>query len=120
MPDRRDFLVAGAATAAGFALSPFALSQEPAKAGRKKLAVVTTLWNYRSHAWHMAERFLHGYPIGGKWDRPNFEGVSPYVDQKPERGLSRARAERVGLCLYPFIPQRLRRGGRRRARYCRL
>ena len=30
---------------------------------RKKLAVVTTLWNYRSHAWHMAERFLYGYPL---------------------------------------------------------
>ena len=58
MPNRRDFLVAGAATAAGFAFAPFARSQDPAKAGRKKLAVVTTLWNYRSHAWHMAERFL--------------------------------------------------------------
>jgi hypothetical protein len=42
---------------------------------------VTTEWRERSHAWHMAERFLHGYPKEGKWHRPPFEVVSAYVDQ---------------------------------------
>src|SRR5260221_5471 len=97
MLDRRDFLVAGAATAAGFALSPSALSQEPAKAGRKKLAVVTTLWNYRSHAWHMAERFLGGYPIKGKWHHPPFDVISAYVDQRGKDDLSAKRAAESGF-----------------------
>ena len=62
MLTRRDFV---GSVAAGL----MATSQAPARAGaagdapRKKLAVVTTLWNYRSHAWHMAERFLAGYPV---------------------------------------------------------
>jgi len=44
----------------------FALRDEPAKTARKKLAIITTEWRDRSHAWHMGERFLVGYPIKGK------------------------------------------------------
>ena len=47
-----------------------------AEAAKKKLAVVTNVWTYKSHAWHMAERFLHGYPVEGKWHRPPVEVVS--------------------------------------------
>ena len=111
MPNRRDFLVAGAATAAGFAFSPFARGQEPAKAGRKKLAVVTTLWNYRSHAWHMAERFLGGYPLKGKWHRPPFDVISAYVDQRPEGDLSAKRAAESGFKVYGSVAEALCNGG---------
>src|SRR5262245_18295245 len=49
MFNRRTFL---GTTAAGlFAASNGIAQQTP----RKRLAVVTTVWNYRSHAWHMAE-----------------------------------------------------------------
>ena len=61
MLTRRDFL---GGLGAGFAmLSPAlgALADD-----RKRLAVVTTVWRYRSHAWHMAERFLVGYPRRGQ------------------------------------------------------
>ncbi|MDR3638849.1 MAG: hypothetical protein P4L84_33895 [Isosphaeraceae bacterium] len=78
---------------------------------RKKLAVVTTLWNYHSHAWHMAERFLAGYPIHGAWHRPDLEVVSAYVDQKPEGDLSRDRAREFGFTIYPTIAEALRCGG---------
>ncbi|MFN0021666.1 MAG: twin-arginine translocation signal domain-containing protein [Pirellulaceae bacterium] len=111
MLDRRDFLVAGAATAAGFAFAPLARGQEPAKEGRKKLAVVTTLWNYRSHAWHMAERFLGGYPLKGKWHRPPFDVVSAYVDQRPEGDLSAKRAAESGFKVYGSVAEALRNGG---------
>ena len=48
--------------------------QQPPEAGqRRRMAVLTTEWRYHSHAWHMAERFLHGYPNGGKWHRSPFE-----------------------------------------------
>ena len=115
MLDRRDFLVAGAATAAGFAFSPFALAQEPPKQGRKKIAVVTTLWNYRSHAWHMAERFLVGYPINGRWHQPPLEVVAAYVDQKPANDLSRERSVEFQFPIYPTIAEALRCGGNKLA-----
>jgi hypothetical protein len=108
MLSRRQFLeTAAAGLAAGKLLS----AAEPATAARKKLAVVTTVWTYRSHAWHMAERFLHGYPIGGKWHRPDFEVVAAYVDQKPAGDLSRSRAEEFGFRIYPTIAEALRCGG---------
>src|SRR5438067_10424155 len=78
-------------------------------------AVVTTVWTYRSHAWHMAERFLHGYPAGGAWHRPPLEVVSAYVDQKPEGDLSRDRAKEFGFTIHPTIAEALRSGGDRLA-----
>src|SRR4051794_12697067 len=111
MIDRRDFLCAGAAAAAGFALTPLARAADPAKGAKKRLAVVTTLWNYRSHAWHMAERFLGGYPIKGKWHHPPFEVVSAYVDQKPEGDLSAKRAVESGFKIYNTVAEALRNGG---------
>ena len=77
----------------------------------KRLAVVTTLWNYHSHAWHMAERFLHGYPREGKWHRPPFQVVSAYVDQQPRGDLSQQRAEEFGFKIYPTVAEALRCGG---------
>ena len=43
------------------------------------MAIVTTEWRDRSHAWHMGERFLAGYPLPGKWHRPPLDVVSAYV-----------------------------------------
>ena len=87
----------------------FASAQEPKS--KKRLAVVTTLWNYRSHAWHMAERFLHGYPREGKWHRPPLEVVCAYVDQRPEGDLSGKRSEEFGFTIYPTVAEALRCGG---------
>ncbi len=82
---------------------------------RKRLAVVTTQWRYHSHAWHMAERFLVGYPRGGHWHRPPLQVVSAYVDQHPEGDLAPQRAKEFGFSLYPTIAQTLRCGGDRLA-----
>jgi hypothetical protein len=108
MISRRHFL---GAAAVGLAGGRWLAAAEPQKPGRKKLAVVTTVWTYHSHAWHMAERFLHGYPIGGKWHHPEFEVVAAYVDQKPEGDLSRSRADEFGFRIYPTIAETLRCGG---------
>lgn len=104
MLTRRTFL---GSMAASLPLS-FVRAAEPAK---KKIAVVTNIWNYRSHAWHMAERFLHGYPINGQWHMPPFEVVSAYVDQKPEGDLSADRAKEFGFKIYPSVEEAIRRGG---------
>jgi hypothetical protein len=104
MLSRRAFL----GTAATLALTPTARAADPP---RKKFAVVTTVWNYHSHAWHMAERFLAGYPVRGKWHTPPFEVVSAYVDQKPKDDLSADRAREFGFTIYPTIAEALRCGG---------
>src|SRR5437867_298665 len=54
-------------------------AREPVR--RKRMAIVTTEWRFHSHAWHIGERFLVGYPSGGAWHRPPIEVVSAYVDQ---------------------------------------
>jgi hypothetical protein len=106
MPSRRTFLGASAALAA----TQLVRADDPKAGRRKKLAVLTTEWRYHSHAWHMAERFLHGYPIGGRWHRPAFEVVSAYVDQFPKGDLSRQRAEEFGFKIYPTVAEALRCG----------
>jgi hypothetical protein len=108
MLSRRTFLTA----AAGLALSPALRAGDPP---RKRLAVVTTVWNYHSHAWHMAERFLAGYPVRGHWHKPPFDVVSAYVDQKPKDDLSADRAREFGFTVYPTVAEALRCGGDRLA-----
>src|SRR5213592_62218 len=108
MISRRSFVAAASAGFAAASISPFSIAQP---SGRKRLAIVTTLWNYRSHAWHMAERFLHGYPREGRWHRLPLEVVSAYVDQQPSGDLSKKRAEEFGFKIYPTVADALRCGG---------
>ncbi len=105
---RRQFL---GTVGAGLIAAPLFGAEPAVAAPRKRLAVVTTLWNYRSHAWHMAERFLVGYPLRGKWHRPPFDVVSAYVDQRPEGDLSGKRSAEFGFKIYPTVAEALRCGG---------
>ena len=111
MMNRRTFLNAVGAGAGALYLPQKAWSQEPNSMPRKRLAVVTTEWRYHSHAWHMAERFLVGYPIDGHWHRPPIDVVSAHVDQQPDNDLSRQRSEEFGFPIYPTIAEALRCGG---------
>jgi hypothetical protein len=81
----------------------------------KRIAVVTTVYRYLSHAQHLVDRFLVGYPRDGAWHRPDMKVVSLYVDQKPEGDQSPARAKEFGFELYPTIAETLRCGGSRLA-----
>jgi hypothetical protein len=108
MLTRRAFLAS--ATAATLA-APVLVRGNQAPPVKKRLAVVTTLWNYHSHAWHMAERFLHGYPREGRWYRSPLEVVAAYVDQRPESDLSGKRSEEFGFPIYKSVAETLRCGG---------
>ena len=77
----------------------------------KRIAVITTIYRYLSHAQHFADRFLVGYPTEGRWHRPNMKIVSLYVDQKPEGDQSVDRAREFGFSVYPTIAEALRCGG---------
>jgi len=107
--DRRVFLGAVGGTLAVTSLG-WANTAKP-----KRLAIVTTQWRFHSHAWHMGERFLVGYPINGSWHHPPFEVTGVYVDQTPENDLSRRRAKEFGFPIYPTIAETLRHGGDRLA-----
>jgi hypothetical protein len=108
MVSRREFL---GTVATGLAAGPVALAGRSTSNARKRLAVVTTEWRYHCHAWHMAERFLVGYPINGHWHHPPFDVVGAYVDQEPENDLSRQRSKEFGFPIYPSIAETLRCGG---------
>ncbi len=77
----------------------------------QRIAVITTVYRYLSHAQHEADRILVGYPHNGKWHRPDMRIVSLYVDQKPQNDLSEVRAREFGFKVYPTIAETLRCGG---------
>ena len=81
----------------------------------KRIAIIATIFRLQSHAQHMGDRFLVGYPYAGTWHKPNMKVVSLYVDQKPEGDLSGDRAREFGLTVYPTIAEALRCGGRKLA-----
>jgi hypothetical protein len=80
-----------------------------------RLAVIATVYRYRSHAQHFADRFLVGYPYAGRWRRPDVRIVSLYVDQRPPGDQSVDRAREFGIGIYPTIAEALRCGGERLA-----
>ncbi len=101
---------------AGLIGTPSVLFAAPEQStGRKKMAIVTTVWRYQSHAQHMGDRFLVGYPMQGKWRKPGLDVVSLYVDQTPKEDLSRQREQEFGCKLYPSIAETLRQGGKKLA-----
>ncbi|MFO0891333.1 MAG: hypothetical protein U0790_19585 [Isosphaeraceae bacterium] len=88
-------------------------SEEPKSGTRKRLAILTTVWRYLSHAQHMGDRFLVGYPWRGRWHHPEMDVVALYVDQKPKDDQSEERAASFGFKVYPTIAEALRRGGKK-------
>jgi hypothetical protein len=81
----------------------------------KRIAIVATVYRYLSHAQHIGDRFLVGYPKNGKWHKPDMKVVSLYVDQKPEGDQSAARAKEFEFSVYPTIAEALRCGGNKLA-----
>ena len=77
----------------------------------KRIAIVATVYRYLSHAQHIGDRFLVGYPRDGAWHKPDMKVVSLYVDQKPDGDQSTARAKEFDFKVYPTIPEALRCGG---------
>ena len=77
----------------------------------KRIAIITTIYRYLSHAQHMGDRFLIGYPLNGKWHKGDMQVVSLYVDQKPEGDQSQERAKEFGFAVYGSISEALRCGG---------
>jgi hypothetical protein len=103
---RRKFLASAAALAVTGGLSARGDGPDAAKGreftppsteGRRPLAVVTTVYRPLSHAYHIAGRFLYGYPLAGQFHVPKFYVYSMSVDQTPDNDLSRDHAKEFGF-----------------------
>jgi hypothetical protein len=78
---------------------------------RIRIALIATITKHLSHAQHIGDRFLVGYPWKGRWHAPAARIVSLYVDQHPEGDQSAGRAREFGFEVYPTIAEALRCGG---------
>src|SRR5947199_117032 len=69
-----------------------------------RIALVATIYKHLSHAQHIGDRFLVGYPWKGRWHRPEARIVSLYVDQHLSTSFAKAKemvedARRLGFPL---------------------
>lgn len=113
---RRDFLRASLAASAGLTVGTWPLrSWSAASDARPKVAVVMTEFTYRSHAHVILENFLQPYLFNGEVTDPGVDVVSFYVDQFPERDMSREVAKQFGVPIFPTIGEALCLGGERLA-----
>jgi hypothetical protein len=126
MMDRRNFIhtagTAGAITVAGALMNTelnrtaaWGQTQSSAVGLKKRIAIITTLWEYLAHGQHMGDRFLVGYPMDGRWQPPRTQVVSAFVAQRRENDLSGQRSQDHGFKVYPTITEALRCGGKQLA-----
>ena len=96
MISRREFL---ATTLPAVALAKAGAVPAFAAAPRrvKRVAAINTAYYLRSHAYHIAGRFIHGYPVNGVHHQPEWKLVRMYNDQYPANDLSRDLARQKGF-----------------------
>src|SRR3954464_3784214 len=111
-PTRRSFL--GRAGLSFGLAGGLARAEDAAKADRPRprLAAVTSVYHYLSHAYHIVGRFLDGFPVhdGHGLHRPAFEIASLFIEQTPAAHLGPAKAARHGLRHAPTIADALTLG----------
>jgi hypothetical protein len=96
--DRRRFLISTAAAALRAAGPP------------KRIAAIVTEYRPNSHADVIVGKFLEGYRQDGRPPKPRSRIVSLYTAQVPSNDLSRERAKRYGVPIFPAIPDALTLG----------
>ncbi|MEQ8791873.1 MAG: twin-arginine translocation signal domain-containing protein [Pirellulaceae bacterium] len=94
---RRRFLSAAASGAVAGGLwssrQTFAQQAEPETGGKprrlKRIAAINSVYRIRSHAYHIAGRFVHGYRREGFHHQPPFKLARMFNDQYPAGDMSR-------------------------------
>jgi hypothetical protein len=76
----------------------------------KKVAAIVTEYRKHSHADVIVGKILEGFNYDGK-EGPNLKLVSMYVDQFPEKEMSRDLAKKYGFTIYDSIEAALTVGG---------
>ncbi len=88
-------------------LSKLAIAQAP----KKKIAFLGTSVYQHSHAQHFLDRFAAGYAMDGKWNSPAVEISGVYIDQIPEKDISKQRIAKYGLRQFDSVADALTLGG---------
>jgi hypothetical protein len=78
---------------------------------RKKVAAIVTEYRKWSHADVIVGKILEGYNYDGK-DGPEMQLVSMYVDQFPDKDMSRDLAKKHGFTIYDKIADAVTCGGK--------
>ncbi|GAC1450285.1 MAG: hypothetical protein NVSMB9_34630 [Isosphaeraceae bacterium] len=113
IPNRRDILrAAGLGMAGSLWSGPRLEAREPSDRNRLKVAAVVTEFTYRSHAHVLLENFLEPYLFNGKRTDPGMDLVSLYVDQFPDKDMSRDVAKKYKFPIFPTIAEALCLGGK--------
>ena len=114
--NRRDFLAASssglaAAMAMNFGMGAVAQEQAartPTASGKRpRVAAINSIYRLRSHAYHIAGRFIHGYTRNGFHHQPPFELVRMWNHQQPENDLGPSVCQTHGIELAKSIPEAL-------------
>lgn len=101
---RRQFLGSAAAGALAAGLEsmpcqPGAQAQQPspAAAQRLRIAAINSIFRFRSHAYHIVGRMVHGYRKDGFHHQPPFQLVRMFNDQSPKDDLGPEFCQRYGI-----------------------
>lgn len=100
---RRAFVAAGAASLLGGAV--FGQDTEAGKPGaasggtprKLRVAAINSIFRFRSHAYHILGRMVHGFQKDGVHHQPNLQVVRMYNDQSPADDLSLGFCQRHGI-----------------------
>lgn len=98
---RREFLAGSLAAGGCAALGGWtASSRGDDSAELPRVAAINSIYRLRSHAYHIAGRFIHGYTIDGQHHQPPFQLVRMYNHQRPDDdlGVEVCREHGIELC----------------------
>src|SRR5258708_3709157 len=76
----------------------------------KRIAAIVTEYRPNSHADVIVGKYLEGYRQDGRLPQPRSRIVSLYTAQVPPNDLSRERAQKYAVPIYPTIPEALTLG----------
>lgn len=110
---RRRVLTSTAAAlgAAAWPWQMVAAEEQIAEGPLKRVAAINSIYRLKSHAYHIAGRFIHGYSREGVHHQPPFKLARMYNDQYPPDDLSRLVCSRHGVELSKTVAEAL--GGSR-------
>ncbi len=115
--NRRQFLLGSSVAALSSWTDPAVPANHPrlippkrSQPPTKKVAVITTIYYYLSHAYHICGRFFNGYLKGDTYHFPDIGIASMYVEQVKANDLSRELAEKHQVRLSKSIADALTLG----------
>lgn len=105
--DRRSFLFSSALVGSAGVMSKFADSGGAQGPRVPRIATINSIYRLRSHAYHIAGRFLFGYAHNGFHHQPDYRLARMFNDQYPADDLSKSVCAKHGVELCETVEQAL-------------